>query len=363
MTRIHWGIAGVGMAAIAIIAAIHLSPTPPSEDTHQPEKPNPITAQDKNSTTDYAGKRVLEIDAYHEAFPWTASITQGVRDILEPSGVTCEVLRLDTKRKSSPEDIKQAVRLARQKIDDFKPDVVIASDDNVAKHLIVPHYRNGSLPFVFVGVNWSADEYGFPCSNVTGQVEVTHIQETIDLLRRYAKGDRIGVITGDTFTEHKDVDNFKKVLGVQFVSEHYVKTFEEWKESYKALQSEVDMFILGNYIGIEGFDNAKALDFIRKNARIPSGTYNEEFMEFAVVGIVKDPREIGHWAAQTALRILDGESPGDIPVTRNEKGILILNIELARRLGITFEPALLETARIVGTEGIEEPRASEGGLE
>lgn len=63
-------------------------------------------------------------------------------------------------------------------------------------------------------------------------------------------------------------------------------------------------------------------------------------MPLALVGVAKDFDEMGTWAAQTALRILDGERPDQIPVTANKKGRLYFNQRIARRLGIDETPPL-----------------------
>jgi len=60
----------------------------------------------------------------------------------------------------------------------------------------------------------------------------------------------------------------------------------------------------------------------------------------------KVPEEQGEWAAQAALKILGGTSPADIPIEQNKKGRLILNLDLAEKLNITFPPSVLKNAEI-----------------
>lgn len=324
-----------------------------SSPAHRPASapmPQPAPVSDHRTTKSYQGKRVLEVDSYHEGFGWTASITRGVKTVLNGSGAELKVLRLDTKRNPSEEFKKEAALRAKKTIEEFKPDVVIGSDDNVSKYLIVPFYKDANLPFVFCGVNWTAAEYGYPFKNVTGQIEVTHIKETMALLETYAKGESVGILISDTFTEHKDVENFRKVLGVEFKREYYVKTYAEWKEKFVRIQREVDMMILGSFPAIPDFDREDALTFVFNEYRIPSGTTNAEFMPYAHLGVVKDPAELGRWAARTALRILDGTAPADIPIVRNKVGRLYLNLRLAKKLNIVFEPDLLPNATIIREE-------------
>jgi ABC-type uncharacterized transport system substrate-binding protein len=48
------------------------------------------------------------------------------------------------------------------------------------------------------------------------------------------------------------------------------------------------------------------------------------------------------------LSILDGKSPADIPLTENKKGQLIVNLDLADKLGVVFAPSLLKNAVVLG---------------
>jgi hypothetical protein len=130
-----------------------------------------------------AKKKILYIDSYHAAYPWSAGITAGIQKIMSPRhDVELKIFRMDTKRNQSEEFKKAAALKAKALIESWQPDVVIASDDNASKYLIVPYYKDGTLPFVFCGVNWDAGVYGFPCRNVTGMVEVQLIDQIITTL-------------------------------------------------------------------------------------------------------------------------------------------------------------------------------------
>ena len=61
----------------------------------------------------------------------------------------------------------------------------------------------------------------------------------------------------------------------------------------------------------------------------------------------KVEEEQGRWAAQAALRIIDGVPPAHIPLVKTREGRLIPNLRIAERLGAVFPPALLRKARII----------------
>ncbi|MCX9009588.1 MAG: hypothetical protein OIN66_00560, partial [Candidatus Methanoperedens sp.] len=105
-------------------------------------------------TKTYEGKKILYIDSYHAGYEWSDGETRGIEKILNDTGVELKILRMDTKRNDSDAFGKQAGLKAKSVIEEFKPDVVIASDDPAFKYVIMPYYRDATLPFVFCGINW-----------------------------------------------------------------------------------------------------------------------------------------------------------------------------------------------------------------
>lgn len=295
---------------------------------------------------DFDGKKVLFIDSYHAGYKWSDGITEGVEQALKDSGAELKVIRMDTKRNKDEAFKVEAAAKAKSVIDSFKPDVVIAADDNASKYLIEPNYKDGDLPFVFCGVNWDASVYGYPYKNVTGMVEVSGVKELIELLGGMAKGSRVGFLGEDSLTEHKEVDNYKSQLGIS-VEPAYASDFADWKAKYKAMQDKVDILIFGNTAGMADFDAGEAEAFALEHARIPSGAVQIEPMKFALVGYLKVPQEQGAWAAQSALQILGGTSPADIPITRNKEGEIMINLKVAAAAGIEVPYELVESATTV----------------
>jgi len=319
----------------------------------QPLQPNEITSNNTESK-----KKLLFINSYHKGYLWSDGIekalmqTLGVKANLDgsfdtsKSSVQFKLFRMDTKLNQSEAFIKQAALSAKAVIDEWRPDIVVASDDNASKFLIVPYFKQSSIPFIFCGVNWSASEYGFPTSNVTGMVEVAPTRHTISLLQRYAKGPRIGFIGANTFSGRKSIKYIQEKENVPFSSGKLVDNFTEWKEEYLNLQNTVDMIFWLNPIGIEGWNDSEAISFILENTRIPTGASTDAEIQYALIGATKLAAEQGIWSGKTALRILNGESPSDIPVKRNRHSQIYLNKKLSKKLGITFSAELLERGSV-----------------
>lgn len=283
-------------------------------------------------------KKILHIDSYHAGFEWSDGIVQGVRDVLEKSNVELKVVHMDTKRNASEAFIKSSAMKAKAVIEKFKPDVLIASDDNASKYLIVPYYKNTDLPVVFCAVNWDATVYGFPCKNVTGMVEVTLVPEIIKHLKKYAKGNSIGFIAADRLSAKKEYQYHRELLNIGYAQAYFAKNFKEWKKMFLKLQNEVDMAIMLNHVGIEDWDGLQAKTFVESYIKIPMGARNSWDMPFSLIGIVNIPEEQGAWAARAALKILEGVPPSKIPLTRNKQGKLFFNLRIGKKLGIITPP-------------------------
>ncbi|MDX2507132.1 MAG: ABC transporter substrate binding protein [Gammaproteobacteria bacterium] len=295
----------------------------------------------------YKGKKVLFINSYHAGYEWSDGIEKGLESGFKGTGIELEKFYMDTKRKRAKAEIIAAAKQAIEKIESFKPDLVITADDNAAKYVIVPLRKNTTLPFIFTGVNWDATDYGFPAENVTGMVETALIKPIVKNLKEYAQGETIGLLSIDAISGHKNAKHFERQLGHPFERIYYVKNFAKWKESYIKLQQEVDMMILENPKGISGWDNHLGQQFVEQHTRIPSGTTHVWLSPYALLTIAKIPQEQGQWAAQTALKILNGAKPADIAMVKNKKGKLFINFRLAKPQGIVFKPALIKTATIL----------------
>lgn len=293
------------------------------------------TGKTESAREKYQGKRVFYINSYHTGYAWSDGISRSIKKILGNTGVELKEFEMDTKRNHSEEFKKNVALKAKAIIENFHPDVVIASDDNASKYLIVPYYKDTDLPFVFCGVNWDASDYGFPCRNVTGIIEVQLIDQILETLRKYAKGDRIGFIKGDDLSARKESKFYEQRFDIK-LDKRFVKNFEEWKKEYLQLQEDADMILVGNAASISGWDKEEAKGFIESFTTVPTGNWDEWMKDYTLVTFATVPSEQGERAARTVLEILDGKSPGEISIVVNKKAKIFRNMRLAKKLNIVF---------------------------
>jgi len=307
------------------------------------------TSTQVNSTEpNYTGKKILYINSYNKGYAWSDDIESALHEGLDNTGVELKIIDLDTKRNPAEAFAIEACLKAKAELEAFKPDVLIVSEDNVQKYLVVPYLKETNLPVVFVGINWDASAYGYPTSNITGMLEVELQGQLTDILKQYAKGSRVGYVTIDTETERKGVDIINNRFFNGEMKIYWAKTQEEFKTAFIAAQQEVDILFLGNNAGSsDKWDEAGMKQFILNNTTIPTGAVRDWMAPYVLVTLAKSGTEQGEWAAQTALRILDGTPVSEIPVVENRKGNLILNLGIADKLGVVFAPSLLKNATVL----------------
>lgn len=270
--------------------------------------------------------KCLYVSSYHRGYAWSDGLEQGLRKVLTGH---CEIrqIDMDTKRNKSAEFKQSAAVAVKREIESWQPDVVIVSDDNAAKYVIQQYYRDADTPFVFSGVNWTVKEYGFPYSNVTGIIEVAPLQAMLTHAIKYSGGAKKAIYLGaDTLTEKKNLDRVagaSKKLGIE-LDGILVSDASEWKVQYQAAQ-DADFIVMGSYSGISDWNKTELARFAVEHARKLTVTSHDWMMPFSTIGFTKIPQEHGEWAAQTAIEILNGKSPGEIPIVANRDWDLWLN--------------------------------------
>ncbi len=283
-----------------------------------------------------APRRVFYVNSYHEGYPSSDQTMSAIREILGQKGVTLEVAYLDAKRHPLDTDLRARAETVLAAIRRFSPHVLIASDDDAARHILAPYFRQGPVPAVFCGVNWSAKQYGLPTPNVTGILEVVPIEETLREVQRAHPGiRRLRVLSEDSVSERSNrqlLGPIYRSLGLE-PSYALVGEFDSWRRGFEAAQHEADVIYLPTNGAIRGWDANAARNHVRRHIRRPVVTCDDFMMPYAAFGLTKVASEQGEWAARAALEILGGKSPSQFPVAANQQTRCYFNPELAGRIG------------------------------
>jgi len=281
--------------------------------------------------------QILYIDSYHESLPWTVGITKGIQSQLTESSCNLSIIHMDTKRNQSEEFRQNAALSVLNRIKELEPDIIIASDDNASKYVIQPYIMDTGIPVVFCGINWDASVYGFPTEHITGMVEVILIQQLVDELGQFTQDRRIGFIKGNSTTAVKEGENFEKVLDTPIIK-RYANNFEEWKQYFMELQDSVDILLVGYPASLTDWDedHEAMKEFMIANTRTLTGAWDLWLADMVLLTYANQAEEQGEWAAIQAKKILKGTLPSEIPVSRNKRVSIHLNMTLVRNLKVPF---------------------------
>lgn len=316
-----------------------------------------IAAEEQTSSE--PAYKILHIMSYHSPWRWTDWQLEGFKDGLGDVSAEFKVLQMDAKRNSGVEQLEAKGREARAIIEEWKPDLVYTSDDE-AQLYVVKHYINSDIPFVFSGVNKTPDTYGFVGSkNVTGVVEHEHFVESVRLLQAIVPGVKKLAVVFDEAAMWPQVQNRMKervvqLPGVEFTFWDTIKTFEEYKQRVREYQTKADAIAL---IGVFNFKdkngrNVPYQDVLRwttENSQLPDfGYWIDRIYYGTLASVTVSEREQGLAAGRMARAILvDGKSPSSIPMTPTAKGVPVISLARANKLGIKIKSGLLLSTEVI----------------
>ncbi|MEA1889334.1 MAG: hypothetical protein U9N50_06070 [Pseudomonadota bacterium] len=294
------------------------------------------------------------VSSYHKGYAWSDGIERGLRTELKGH---CDLIQfnMDTKRNKSELYKIQKAREIAAKVKKIQPDVLIVSDDNAAKYLVVPYFRGGRIPVVFSGINWTVDEYGFPASNVTGMIEVAPVFPMLEWAQKLTAQGKKGLYIGaNTLTETKFLKQVVKVATDMdmIIDGALVDTMDDWQNAYQQAAG-ADFIILGSPSGIVDWDINLAKEIVIKSAEKLILVNYDWMMPIAMLGFVEIPEEHGRWTAKTAIAIHGGLPIQRIPIITSRKWEVYENRQLLKLSGIKI-PKVLRARAKKFTQGIDD---------
>ncbi len=301
--------------------------------------------------------KILLVHSYHTGYPWVDGITRGVRMSLSGSNVDLQIFYMDTQRQTSEEWKIEAGRRAREVVDEWKPDVIIAADDNAQKYFVTtfPESEQASQ-FVFCGVNAEPAEYGYPAANVTGVLERPHFETSFDMLAKIQpKVKRIAFITDNSPTSKGVITHLRSLkMNYEVISIDAPDTFAQWQEAVEQGMKMADALAVFNYHTVQQSNSsqrmvpAEVMRWTAENCNIPIiGFQIFTVDDGALCGYLESAVEHGMKAGGMAMKIVEGTPAGDIPLITALEGQSMLNLITARRLGIRIPAKLIAQTDVV----------------
>lgn len=212
-------------------------------------------------------KRVLILHSYDSSYSWTRDVSVGLQRVLDtyPEWLV-RWHYMDLKRRPWPDARDASGAQARRVIADFKPDVVIAIDDD-AQSLVGTYFvDHPRIKWVFAGVNGGVEDYDFVgAKNVTGVFErkqLASVREAVLAGHGKSRGEngvknlRIMHLGDQSHSVKLDDGGIRSFdwQPMQYVGSKLVKTYTQWQEAVLAAGKETDVLFVSNYRKLVRYD-------------------------------------------------------------------------------------------------------------
>ena len=307
-----------------------------------------------------AAYRILVVMSYEAENPWCIQIKEGIDSVLA-AGSDIKYFYMDTKKsfKGGALKAKEAYAIYRQ----FRPDGVIAADDNAQSLFVVPFLKNKvKTPVMFCAVNAEPATYGYPASNVSGILERNFISESIAFAKQLSPSIKtVGFLTKDSPSGRaiqKQVESESDTYVLQYTGFKSVKTLKETYAALDAVKVTSDALFIAATNGIldgdgRALDNAQVTRIVAKYYGKPLIGANDFHVKFGVLcAVVKSGNVQGRTSAEMLLKALNGMPVSKIPITVNRYGKRMLNVTVMKALGIRPKRRVLVGTELVKTAAV-----------
>lgn len=289
--------------------------------------------------------KVFAVLSYHDEYAWQHELKRGIQTGL---GKHCEPVFFALDSLKNPQSVQERARQAFALVEDIRPDVVIAADDPAQVHFTIPYLKQRTAPpVIFCGVNANLSDYGYPTPHITGVLERYHVTQTLAFLKKTVPTVRtVSFVVGS-----HNVSGQAVIAQIREELKHAplrIATFktpasvEDAIEAVESAAEKSDAIYLEHF---EGMKDAKGTphsqeDVMKKLTRrippMPIVCGNDYTVESGcLLAVMKTGFEQGYLATKMVLRIMQGSTVEQIPVTQNREGIKIINLNALKRLGIT----------------------------
>lgn len=271
-------------------------------------------------------RRILILYEVGTSYPLTNLVDQGIRKALGDSAYHIEFYReyMDTVSFPDPADQDRIRNFYVQKYENHKPDVIITVGSSPLKFVSETHRTSfAGVPVVFCFPNTPAQS-GAPDSDFTGVVGDVDAAATLSVaLRLLPDTKHVVVVAGmapyDRRLESlvdKQLTTFKDRLDISFLTG---LTTSDLVERLKRLPSHT--VVLLTAFGRDSAGNSYNADesgpLIVGASNAPVFSLVDRFMNHGEIGgDISSAVEDGGIVGRMALKILEGEPPGHIPVVK-----------------------------------------------
>lgn len=281
----------------------------------------------------------------------TALVLQGIKDVLKTEGIVpsaewVDMAALPTKEAQSAA-VDKVLASARAK----KADLLVVLNDIMLAQVVK---KVDDIPVVF-GWIFSPPQYlGLPKANFTGVTRMSYAADNWIMAKQLLGAKTVALMSKNNPSMAAvkgylaaGADKLEAASGVRYKDMFLVNDFAEWKKAVKAFP--YDFIYLADTSQLkEGgkvLARAEVAAWTVKNAKVPVIAATEVDVEGgALFSIVTSEHTIGVKAGESALKILKGAAPSDVPYVTSSKGRLLINMKTAQQYKLDIPYDLLASA-------------------
>ena len=189
-----------------------------------------------------------------------------------------------------------------------------------------------------------------PGNNITGVSDRTPIKQQLEIMKQVLPNmKKVGILytssEDNSVKQAQEAEKAAKELGLE-VKVSTIANTNDIQQVTESLASQVDaIFVpIDNTIAsamatvVQVTDAAKIPVFPSADTMVADG---------GVLGVGVDQYQIGVETAKMVVKVLKGAQPADTPITLANKGVVYVNEEKAKKLGITIPESILKDAQKV----------------
>lgn len=307
--------------------------------------------------------RILVLHSYDHDYSWSRDVSVGIRRILDQKPqYAVRWFYMDTKRHPWPDYKENIAASARRTIDHWKPDIVIAVDDD-AQQYVMRHYLDTPLRIVFSGVNGEPADYGYDrATNATGILErkaLDFLKETLITLQKQ-KADRQPLRIVHVGDRSESVASDDRLIAgfdwqpLQRRDSILVDSFDAWQQAINEAGKHADIILTSNYRKLKRSATDTRLVPAKEivawslaHSAVPIIGTNGFFVEDGgYLAIGTSPFEQGEVAAGIAVAMLEKNQPTQsLPVLSTRQFVVYMRGHGLEQYGFRLPPLYESFAR------------------
>ena len=294
-----------------------------------------------------AKKNIFILHSYHQEFPWTDSIMQGIKTVFNDTDTPVElyVEYMDLKRHPAKELFPYLKALYKLKYQHIDFDAIILSDDFALSFVL--GNRNSffkDIPVVFCGINNFSHDKISGHNKLTGIAEDIDIQGTIALaLSLHPNIKNIAAINDGAPPGIDQMNRVRKAMK-KFRDLRLIELFDlsvpELKQRLAKLPHDTVVLHIHYYTDKatgKSLTIDQSFEITRQHTRLPIYTGWDFQIGFgATGGLVTNGHIQGKMAAQMALRVLNGEPADNIPAIADSPNTPMFDYNYLGQYGVSM---------------------------